>query len=233
VKNKILSCSLLLTTFTLTTSGTIFASDTLTKLHWPDKRTNSTTGCKNSNCSFVSAYNYHISLNSKISKVVMLEGLGLEVTTSPTNKIKSKTFSFSIPHESFLPSIKEKFKHINITINSWVDYHELLAKKSSNEKIESLREALDVTKAKHYYKYESKKAIDTSAGKLSGKTPTPFTAFFVEQIDPVFSYIIIIPDNSKVKPTSLSSNSFDVLPVLIIQGKSILKTDVELILSNL
>jgi len=217
MKNKILLLSLLLVVFA--NCRVLLASDILTTVPWPKE-----LECKT--CVLVEAYGYQLTLKEPISKVVMLEGLGLEVTS----KTNSKKFSFGTPHESILPSLKEKLKSVDINISNWADYHELLSTKSSNKTIESLRKGLDVTKALNYYKYKSKNVISTSIGKLSGKIPTPFTAFYVEHKSPMLSSIIIIPDNSKVKPNSFGG--LNVLDVILIKGKFI-KTDVELLLGNL
>jgi len=181
-------------------SRCVVASDTLTTISWPTK-----TECKS--CTQIDAYSYQLLIREPVSKIIMLEGLGLEVTTTKTSKI----FLFGIPHESILPSIKEKLKFVNITVNSWVDYHELLAKKSDNKTIESLRVGMEIIKAENYYKYKNK----------------IYTAFYVKYSakgeDNIFSTITIIPNKQDKQ---------DNKDVLTING-NFSKADVELMLGSL
>ncbi len=165
----------------------VLASDKLTVETWPKKQS-----CNH--CVSIQAYGLKMTLASTVKSIAMLPTLGLNIET------KNKKFFISTPPESSLPTIKEKLK-----VDSWIQYHELLAIKSNDKKIEGLRKALEITMAKGYYKYTNKE----------------YTVFFIDRPNAPLgtsSEIMIIPtDESKVVKI----------------GGKFTKTDVVLILSNL
>ncbi len=153
----ILLCLLLVT-------NTLFASEKLTHGNCPKDQ-------KCNDCTLLEIYGYSITLKPPFKKITLNNGLGLEVTRN-----KNEFVLFGTPHQSILPSIKEK-----LNVRNWIEYHELLANKSNDKKIELIRQSLDADKAKKYTRYENKK----------------YTIFYVEQSPPIFSAITIIPKSNK------------------------------------
>jgi len=167
------------------------ASDKLTVAPWPKKQS-----CER--CVSITTQGYVVSLKNTIEDPIKAiyspKGLGLYI------ELKNKTFSFGTVLDSTLLFVKKELK-----VNSWIKYHELLATKSNDKKIEQLRRSLEITEAKGYYKFQN----------------TKYTAFFID-----------LPNAPLGTPSELTIIPKNNSEILKINGK-FTKKDVELILSNM
>ncbi len=162
----------------------VFASDKLIIESWPEKQ-------KCNSCATVQVYGLKMKVKRPIENIAMIPSLGLNI------KLKNKKFFFSTPPETSLKLIKNKLKAKN-----WIEYHELIAVKSQDQKIEQLRSALEITTAKGFYKFANKKYTVFYIDRLKTPLATP-------------SEVIIIPSNgSGVVKIGGNINKDDVILML-------------------
>jgi len=172
-------------------------SNELTLKSWPEK-----LSC---DCITVQAYGYTVDIKNSIKRIGVFP-FGVVVT------LKNKNLTISLPHDSLLASNKEL-----LNTSNWIEYHELLSKKSTDTKIEKLRKALNITNS-NYYRYENKKYIAFFIDRsILEKSPTNG-----------FSELMIIPKTGNSNKRDNNSAK----KVLMVNGKYT-REDAELILSNL
>ncbi len=178
-------------------ASTTVLSNELTLKSWPEK-----LSC---DCITVQAYGYTVDIKNSIKRIGVFS-FGVVVT------LKDKNLTISLPHDSLLTSNKEL-----LNTSNWIEYHELLSKKSNDNKIEKLRKTLNITNS-NYYRYENKKYIAFFIDRsILEKTP-----------DIGFSELMIIPKTGN----SNKQDNNSAQKVLMINGEYT-REDAEIILGNL